>query len=261
MGNGSVKPKQLKQRDGTVVSLSIGSGCGGGGKLSAKNAAEFLKAKVAELEKEARRRDEDLSEREQRIRGLEEQLAKQAEAIAELSEELQSKSVQLSKLQDVVHTQGGPSLHPSPIKAKFNQHVGGLIRDTLNRRKGAKAGVSAEPTSRTYNSSSLPKFSFEKARVWKDASVKKLIIDALNKNQLLKRLELQQIKDMVECMYQRSFQKGDYVIKQGEPGNHLFVLAAVSQVKTWALDREVFQNIMRMTAETRREQYHNFLRR
>lgn len=59
-------------------------------------------------------------------------------------------------------------------------------------------------------------------------SVKKLLTDALNKNQYLKRLELQQIKDMVECMYERTYQQGEYVIKQGEPGNHLFVLAGRS---------------------------------
>lgn len=38
-------------------------------------------------------------------------------------------------------------------------------------------------------------------------------------------------------------------------------ITAVSNVRTWALDREVFQNIMRRTAETRHEQYRNFLRR
>jgi len=36
---------------------------------------------------------------------------------------------------------------------------------------------------------------------------------------------------------------------------------AITNVKTWALDREVFQNIMRVTAQTRQEQYRNFLRR
>lgn len=59
-------------------------------------------------------------------------------------------------------------------------------------------------------------------------SVKKLLTDALNKNQYLRRLELQQIKDIVECMYERTYQQGEYVIKQGEPGNHLFVLAGRS---------------------------------
>lgn len=64
-------------------------------------------------------------------------------------------------------------------------------------------------------------------------SVKKLLTDALNKNQYLKRLELQQIKDMVECMYERTYQQGEYVIKQGEPGNHLFVLAGRSS-RVWS---------------------------
>lgn len=59
-------------------------------------------------------------------------------------------------------------------------------------------------------------------------SIKKLLAEALNKNQYLKRLELQQIKDMVECMYERTYQQGEYVITQGEPGNHLFVLAGES---------------------------------
>ncbi|KAJ8285324.1 hypothetical protein GJAV_G00025550 [Gymnothorax javanicus] len=247
MGNGSAKPKQLKQPDGTGAGHS-------GGRQSAKNAAELLRAKVAELEKENQRKDEELSEKEALIRSLQEQLSRQTKAVAELTEELRDRGAQPSK------PQGGVGLHASPLKTKFNQHVGDLIRDTLNRRKGAKAGVSAEPTSRTYGPGGKPKFSFEKARVWKDSSTKKLIIDALNKNQFLKRLEPQQIKDMVECMYERSFQKGDYVIKQGEPGNHLFVLAAASLVKTWALDREVFQNIMRVTAETRQKQYRSFLR-
>lgn len=39
------------------------------------------------------------------------------------------------------------------------------------------------------------------------------------------------------------------------------MVAAASNVRTWALDREVFHNIMRMTAEARHEQYRNFLRR
>lgn len=64
-------------------------------------------------------------------------------------------------------------------------------------------------------------------------SVKKLLTDALNKNQYLRRLEVQQVKDMVECMYERTYQQGEYVIKQGEPGNHLFVLAGMNPLHNW----------------------------
>ncbi|KAI3372103.1 hypothetical protein L3Q82_006956 [Scortum barcoo] len=312
MGNGSMKSKRYKQTDGSAASNIRAHKDNGGG---FKNSLDSLRARVDELEREGKRRDEELCAKEQQIKGLQEQLAKQTRALAELSEELQNKCIQLNKLQDVMKNQSGASAglqsRPPSIKTggKSSPNLSVRVKETLNRRKGAKAGVSAEPTSRTYDSSSLPKFSFEKARVPKDASVKKLLTDALNKNQYLKRLELQQIKDMVECMYERTYQQGEYVIKQGEPGNHLFVLAvifhplkentpdgkldvfqhnklltsitvwttfgelailynctrtasvrAVNKVRTWALDREVFQNIMRRTAETRHEQYRNFLR-
>uniref|UniRef100_UPI0037E986F3 cGMP-dependent protein kinase 2 isoform X1 n=1 Tax=Semicossyphus pulcher TaxID=241346 RepID=UPI0037E986F3 len=294
MGNGSMKSKRYKHTDGHKD-----NGCG-----FKHPSVESLRARVDELEREGKRREEELCAKEQQIKGLQEQLAKQTHALSELSEELQNKCIQLNKLQDVMRNQSGaaaaPGSRPPSIRTcgKSSPNLSVRIKETLNRRKGAKAGVSAEPTSRTYDSSSLPKFSFEKARVPKDASVKKLLSDALNKNQYLRRLELQQVKDMVECMYERTYQQGEYVIQQGEPGNHLFILAdgkldvfqhnklltsitvwttfgelailynctrtasvrAVNRVRTWALDREVFQNIMRRTAETRHEQYRNFLR-
>uniref|UniRef100_A0A8C7ABE9 cGMP-dependent protein kinase n=1 Tax=Neovison vison TaxID=452646 RepID=A0A8C7ABE9_NEOVI len=282
MGNGSVKPKHAKHPDGRAGPPGV----------------QALRARVAELERELRRREADVQAREDQLKELREQLAKQTAAVAELTEQLQAKCVQLNQLQDVVRSQGGGAPQASPGKAPLDVHreASGLV--SLHSRRGAKAGVSAEPTSRTYDLNKPPEFSFEKARVRKDSSEKKLITDALNKNQFLKRLDPQQIKDMVECMYGRNYQQGSYIIKQGEPGNHIFVLAegrlevfqgekflssipmwttfgelailynctrtasvkAITNVKTWALDREVFQNIMRRTAQARDEQYRNFLR-
>lgn len=282
MGNGSVKPKHPKHPDGQSGTLT----------------ANALRNKVTELERELRRKDAEIQEREYHLKELQEQLSKQTVAIAELTEELQNKCIQLNKLQDVVHIQGGSLLQASPDKVPLEVHrkTSGLV--SLHSRRGAKAGVSAEPTTRTYDLNKPPEFSFEKARVRKDSSEKKLITDALNNNQFLKRLDPQQIKDMVECMYGRNYQQGSYIIKQGEPGNHIFVLAegrvevsqgekllpsiplwttfgelailynctrtasvkAITNVKTWALDREVFQNIMRRTAQARDEEYRNFLR-
>ncbi|KAM6176479.1 cGMP-dependent protein kinase 2 isoform 1-T1 [Erethizon dorsatum] len=282
MGNGSVKPKHSKHPDGHAGNLST----------------DALRSKVTELERELRRKDAEIQEREYHLKELREQLSKQTVAIAELTEELQNKCIQLNKLQDVVHMQGGNPLQASPetVPLEVHRKTSGLV--SLHSRRGAKAGVSAEPTTRTYDLNKPPEFSFEKARVRKDSSEKKLITDALSKNQFLKRLDPQQIKDMVECMYGRSYQQGSYIIKQGEPGNHIFVLAegqvevfqgekllssipmwttfgelailynctrtasvkAITNVKTWALDREVFQNIMRRTAQARDQQYRNFLR-
>ncbi|XP_009473045.1 PREDICTED: cGMP-dependent protein kinase 2 isoform X1 [Nipponia nippon] len=299
MGNGSVKPKHLRRPDRHVANLSIG--CAGNHKFLKDEGlginvingqADILCSRVLELEKELKRKDQELQEGQSHVAELQEQLAMQTKVIAELTKELQSKCIQLNKLQDVVSTQGEYSLQPSPFK------VASRIQVSADRRRGAKEGVSAEPTTRLYDSNRQTMFSFEKARVRKDSSEKKLITDALNKNQFLKRLEPHQIRDMVECMYERTFQQGSYVIRQGEPGNHIFVLKegslevfqqnkllssipvwtafgelailynctrtasvkAITNVKTWALDREVFQNIMRVTAQTRQEQYRNFLR-
>ncbi|NXL83185.1 KGP2 kinase, partial [Alectura lathami] len=282
MGNASMKPKHLRQADRHLANLSVG--CAGN--------PDILCSRVIELEKALQRKDEELQEGQSLVAELQEQLAAQTKVIAELTKELQSKCVQLNKLQDVISTQGEQRLLPSPRRATPENHV------SAGRRKGAKEGVSAEPTTQLYDPSKQARFSFEKSRVRKDSSEKKLITDALNKNQFLKRLEPQQIQEMVECMYERAFQQGSYVVRQGEPGNHIFVLKegrlevlqqnrllsslpvwtafgelailynctrtasvkAITDVKTWALDREVFQNIMRVTAQARQEQYRTFLR-
>lgn len=172
MGNGSMKSKRYKQTDGSAASNSRAHKDNGGG---FKNSLDSLRARVDELEREGKRRDEELCAKEQQIKGLQEQLAKQTRALAELSEELQNKCIQLNKLQDVMKNQSGASAglasRPPSVRTggKSSPNLSVRIKETLNRRKGAKAGVSAEPTSRTYDSSSLPKFSFEKARVPKDA--------------------------------------------------------------------------------------------
>ncbi|XP_017941048.2 cGMP-dependent protein kinase 2 [Pipra filicauda] len=293
MGNRLVKPKHLRQTDRHVANLAIG--CAANHKflmdpclgISVINGqADVLCSKILELEKELKRKDQELQDSQSHVAELQEQLAMQTKVIAELTKELQSKCTQLNKLQDVVSTQGEHSLQPSPLKV------------SASRRRGAKEGVSAEPTTRLYDLSRKAMFSLERATVRKDSSEKKLITDALNRNQFLKRLEPHQTRDMVECMYERTFQQGSYIIRQGEPGNHIFVLKegslevfqqnkllssipvwtafgelailynctrtasvkAITNVKTWALDREVFQNIMRVTAQTRQEQYRNFLR-
>ncbi|KAM7113257.1 LOW QUALITY PROTEIN: cGMP-dependent protein kinase 2 [Ciconia maguari] len=298
MRNGSVKPKHLRQPDRHVANLSIG--CAGNHKFLKdwglginviNGQADVLCSRVLELEKELKRKDQELQEGQSHVPELQEQLTMQIKVIAELTKELQSKCIQLNKLQDVVSTQGEHSLQPSPFK------MASRIQVSANRRRGAKEGISAEPTTGLYNLNGQATFSFEKA-VRKDSSEKKLITDALNTNRFLKRLEPHQIQDMVECMYERTFQQGSYVIRQGEAGNHIFVLKehslevfqqnkllssipvwtafgelailynctrtasvkAITSVKIWALDRAVFQNIMRVTAQTRQEQYRNFLR-
>lgn len=161
MGNGSMKSKRYKNTDSSVTasnSWSHKDGC------RFKNGSlDSLRARVEELEREGKRKDEELQAKEQQIRSLQEQLAKQTQVLAELGEELQSKCIQLNHLQDVMKSQGGAGVASVRKAGKSSPNLSARIKETLNRRRGAKAGVSAEPTS-----SGLAKFCFEKARVLKD---------------------------------------------------------------------------------------------
>lgn len=165
-----MKPKHLRRTDRHVANLSIG--CGGNRKFLkdpglginvTSEQADILCSRVLELEKELKRKDQELQEGQSRVVELQEQLAMQAKVIAELTKELHSKCIQLNKLQDVVITQGGHSLQPSPFKAASRVQI------SADRRRGAKEGVSAEPTTRLYDLNRQTTFSLEKATVRKDS--------------------------------------------------------------------------------------------
>ncbi|XP_058891262.1 cGMP-dependent protein kinase 2 [Acipenser ruthenus] len=240
-----------------------------------------------------------------RIRGLEEELRLRDERLGALEKELQSKVSQIDKLQDAL---GYNSLALSSPRVSPSQRLLSVINEgpkrfqqvaaEVHRRLKAKEGVSAEPTSRNYYSHNLQHFSFERARVGKDSSTKKLINEAIMNNDFLKKLDPQHTRDMVECMYEKTYQEGQLVIQEGEPGNHLYVLAeglleviqnnkllgqmhagtafgelavlynckrtatvkAVTHTRIWVLDRQISQNIMMRTAKARHEEYFSFLR-
>lgn len=169
MGNASMKPKHLRQPDRHVANLALGcaSHCkfltDPGLGIHVTGQVDVLCSRVLELEKELKRKDEELQEGQSLVAELQEQLSVQTKVIAELTKELQSKCIQLNKLQDVINTQGEHSLQPSPFRVTPKNQI------SADRRKGAKEGVSAEPTTQLYDSSKQARFSFEKSRVRKDS--------------------------------------------------------------------------------------------
>nr|XP_006630513.1 PREDICTED: cGMP-dependent protein kinase 2-like isoform X1 [Lepisosteus oculatus] len=280
MGNGAIKTPHLEES-------CLASGIK---EPPAWEVIEALKAKIARLEEELRKRSEELKTREERLRTLE--------------KELQAKVSQIDKLQDAI---GYNSLVKSPPLVSPSERLLSVINEgptrfhrvavEVHRRLRAKEGVSAEPTSRHFYNHNLQHFSFERARVRKDSSTKWLINDAIMSNDFLKKLEPQQMREMVDCMYEKTYKEGQLVIQEGEPGNYLYVLAdgllevmqnskllgrmrpgtafgelailynckrtatvtAVSQSQIWVLDRQMFQNIMMRTAQARQEEYFSFL--
>ena len=53
---------------------------------------------------------------------------------------------------------------------------------------------------------------------------KDIIRKAIKDNDFLGNLEQSQIQELVECMYQMEFKKGDFIIREGEPGSHLYCI-------------------------------------
>lgn len=54
---------------------------------------------------------------------------------------------------------------------------------------------------------------------------KQQIKDAISDNDFLKHLDCVQVRELVESMYSRNVNAGEYVIREDEPGNHLYVSA------------------------------------
>ncbi|KAH8282934.1 hypothetical protein KR054_010992 [Drosophila jambulina] len=158
-----------------------------------------------------------------------------------------------------------------------------------------KQGVSAESCVQSMQQSysiPIPKYD-------KDFSDKQQIKDAIMDNDFLKNIDASQVRELVDSMYSKSIAAGEFVIREGEVGAHLYVAAAgefaVMQqgkvldkmgpgkafgelailynctrtasirvlseaARVWVLDRRVFQQIMMCTGLQRIENSVNFLR-
>ena len=54
---------------------------------------------------------------------------------------------------------------------------------------------------------------------------KQLIKDAIFDNDFLKNLDSNQMREIVDCMYEKQVLKNQYIIKEGEAGQYLYVSA------------------------------------
>ncbi|KAH8323403.1 hypothetical protein KR067_007725 [Drosophila pandora] len=158
-----------------------------------------------------------------------------------------------------------------------------------------KQGVSAESCVQSMQQSySMPIPKYEK-----NYSDKQQIKDAVMDNDFLKNIDASQVRELVDSMYPKSIAAGEFVIREGEVGAHLYVSAAgefaVMQqgkvldkmgpgrafgelailynctrtasikvlseaARVWVLDRRVFQQIMMCTGLQRIENSVNFLK-
>lgn len=59
-----------------------------------------------------------------------------------------------------------------------------------------------------------------------------MIKSALKNNDFLKNLENSLVHEIVNCMYEETNTKGQYIIKENEAGNHLYVSSGTETTST-----------------------------
>uniref|UniRef100_A0A0K0FYZ6 cGMP-dependent protein kinase n=1 Tax=Strongyloides venezuelensis TaxID=75913 RepID=A0A0K0FYZ6_STRVS len=168
------------------------------------------------------------------------------------------------------------------------------IKQTDSTTRAKKVAVSAEPTlfNKEQNNTVLQHHP-------KSVSDKRLIREAVQKNDFLRQLEKEQVIEIVESMYEWKVPPGEWVIREGEPGERVFVVAngmlrvtkegkilrdigagnvigelailynctrtasiqAITEVQLWVLDRSTFQMITMKLGIERHSQMINFLKK
>ncbi|XP_057314487.1 cGMP-dependent protein kinase 1-like isoform X1 [Hydractinia symbiolongicarpus] len=244
---------------------SVTSGGGGGGSGDSNTAMGSLK----DLQQALQQKDNEIKTKDSRISILEQELKKKDETIRNLNREL-------DKYRSV--------LQPTTTTTAANK-----TRQRLQ-------GISAEPQSILAKSQALNAQQLK--RHSKSSKSKDIIRAAIKDNDFLTNLEQSQVRELVEVMYSKDFKKGEYIIREGEPGQHLYVIEdgkcevtkdgkvlgemssgkafgelailynctrtatvrANTTSKLWAIDRQGFQTIMMKTGMERQQEYMDFLK-
>ncbi|XP_044737413.1 cGMP-dependent protein kinase, isozyme 1-like [Chrysoperla carnea] len=258
---------------------------------------EYLKTVVPHLRKELQNWEDKAKCLENEIFEVREKLQRKDSEILKLQREIHKlKSV----LQQTTLTQNGNDI----LTSLQERH--GMANRLYKTQPGAvsvpsnistslkKQGVSAESSDSAQQEAS----EIQITRYDKDFRSKQLIKDAIMDNDFLKKLDACQVRELVDSMYQKDYEAGSYVIREGEAGAHLFVSAngefevikdhvvlgkmgpgkafgelailynctrtasirVIVDSKVWVLDRRVFQQIMMRTGLQRLQDNINFLR-
>ncbi|VDL98472.1 unnamed protein product [Schistocephalus solidus] len=72
--------------------------------------------------------------------------------------------------------------------------------------------------------------------LWPYSRSCRLIRQAILSNDFLKQLDPSQVKEIVACMYEKHIERGCYIIREGEPGDALYVSAGKMFVALLQLD-------------------------
>ncbi|GFR07079.1 cGMP-dependent protein kinase, isozyme 1 [Trichonephila clavata] len=114
-----------------------------------------------------------------------------------------------------------PNLVPNAVGS--GDINGSIIPTSLAPPTAKKQGVSGESATHP-SAKGAHDYKLEKHE--KDFRWKQLIKDAILGNDFLQHLVTSsQVKEIVDCMYSKEVPAGSLVIREGEPGRHLYVSA------------------------------------
>lgn len=255
---------------------------------------------LKELQQALAQKENDLKMRDNTIAVLEQEIKKKDEVIKNLNRELDKcKSV----LQPT--SPGGPEspsaapaseapaaatpkAEPKPVAKPAPAPAAPAAK--APRARGA--GISSEPVKQTVEEMAAPL-----KRHSKSGRAKEAIRQGLKENDFLTNLDPSQVRELVDVMFQKEYKKGEYIIREGEPGQNLYVIEegrcevikdgkvvhemtaptafgelailynctrtatirANTAAKLWAIDRTGFQTIMMRTGMQRQQEHLDFL--
>ncbi|XP_070544121.1 cGMP-dependent protein kinase 1-like isoform X3 [Ptychodera flava] len=242
-----------------------------------------LKNILTELRKEMKEKDAVIEKYQQELKARSISIDERDNEIARLKEEVH-------KLKSVLQATHRNRDGMPDILSTIHEESG-MAGSSKDRNK--KQGVSGESGLQNIgiNASELERHP-------KDFRSKQLIKDAILDNDFTKNLDVSQVREIVDCMYLKTFQKGQLVIKEGDASAHFYVAAegelevskgnkvlgtmgsgkvfgelailynctrtasvkAVTDAKIWAIDRKAFQMVMMKTGIQRQEENIRFLK-
>ncbi|RDD47293.1 cGMP-dependent protein kinase 1 [Trichoplax sp. H2] len=150
------------------------------------------------------------------------------------------------------------------LRIKLNKFQDVMIPSIT--QKVHRLGISAEPQ----RVSRISQIKLDGLKTYeKNQRSKELIKAAILSNDFLRNLDEAQVGEIVSCMYPYDYKQDHYIIKEGESGNHLYVIEdgevevtkeAITDTKLWLLDRASFQSIMMRIGIDKHHQHMTFLK-
>ncbi|XP_075240396.1 cGMP-dependent protein kinase 1-like isoform X4 [Convolutriloba macropyga] len=181
---------------------------------------EEIRNLIPFLRKENLDKHQAMKNLEKENQALRRQLKEKDDEIAHLQEEMDKMRSVLQQMQmgTANHSSAFNSLSANQSLADGGESGGGGggLNASVNVKK---QGVSAESAAKPTNHVSIQVKKYPKSK-----EVKELIQNAIERNEFTQHLEQSQMSEIVECMHEVKFNADDYVIKEGDQGDCLYVI-------------------------------------